>query len=67
MTFAREKRTGSEICAKCGTENLEELTWKRSKTALGKLPLLCSNCAKALSRDIKEFVSNWLDDTKTQS
>ncbi len=60
MTFVRKKRSGSEICVKCGVENKDELTWKRSRTALGERPLLCSNCAKTLSKDIKEFVTNWL-------
>ncbi len=60
MAFIRKKRSGSEVCVKCGIENTGELTWKRSRTAIGERPLLCADCAKALSRDIKEFVTNWL-------
>jgi len=59
MTFIRKKRSEKEICFKCGTENKGELTWKRSRTALGERPLLCSDCAKALSKDMKNFINNW--------
>ncbi len=64
MTFIRKKRSCSEVCVKCGIENKDELTWKRSRTALGERPLLCASCAKALSKEVKDFVANWLKENK---
>jgi hypothetical protein len=60
MAFVRKKRSETETCVKCGIKNKDELTWKRSRTALGERPLLCASCSKALSKDLKKFIENWL-------
>ena len=60
LMMDRNKPSETEICVKCGIQNDSDLTWKRSRTAFGERPLLCGNCAKALSKEIKRFVGNWL-------
>lgn len=62
MVFERKKRMSVEICEKCGIENTGELTWKRSRSPLGERPLLCGDCARALSKALKTLIADWVED-----